>query len=147
MDRKTALKIMDRLTPLGVNVVIVAVADPTYTTLDIADGQPDYQVELSRNNALDGDKITEMIDEIKKLDAYIEFPQMTVVTMEEQEQRQPVPPDQPVEPPVVTDPTDPVVPEPAPEPTDPGTPTPEPVQASPTTDDVVDAGHEDPRES
>ena len=146
MNRKTALKILDKLTPLGLNVVLVAVADPTYGSLDPdrVEGEPDYQIELSRNNALTGEKIADVIDELKKLDVTIEFPQMTVYTAKEVEAK--APPVEPVldpeTPPV--EPTDPVDPEAPTEPT-PEDPVPAPVEASPTTDDVVASGHDDPR--
>ena len=87
MDRETALNIVDRLTPLGVNVVVVVVADPLYGQVDPETGEPTYQVELSRNNALNGEKITEMIAAVSDLGAQIEFPNMTVYTDVEVEAR------------------------------------------------------------
>ena len=142
MDRKTALKIMDKITPLGLNVVLVAIADPTYGAVAGTSEEPNYQIELSRNNALTGDKIQQVIQELGKLNVTVEFPNMTVYTEKEVEARTPVPPPEPE--PEPTPPTDggetPV--EPTPE-----DPVPAPVEASPTTDDVVASGHDDPRDT
>ena len=136
---------MDRLTSLDVNVVLVAIADPTYGAVAGTSEEPNYQIELSRNNALTGDKITQMISEVGELDSQIEFPNMNVFTNEEIAARTPVLPSEPTPEPAVPIPTDesgnPV------EPTPPEDPVPAPVEASPTTDDVVASGHDDPRDT
>ena len=137
---------MDRLTSLDVNVVLVAIADPTYGAVAGTSEEPNYQIELSRNNALTGDKITQMISEVGELDSQIEFPNMNVFTNEEIAARAPVVPPEPLPAPAVPIPTDesgkPIEPTPPPE-----DPVPAPVEASPTTDDVVASGHDDPRDT
>lgn len=84
-DRETALAIADDLTPLGINVAIIVVADSSSQPILVgSDGTapalPVYQIELSRNANLDASKIADIAAALEPYEATVQFPSMNVVS-------------------------------------------------------------------